>query len=117
MAADWAKPEYRAHLGDKKLYLGYEETCILLKNDEVVAIDILNCRHEEARLIFHANHAANCGHKNVVLAANDTDLMIIGVALASEISGTVIQKKKLPLSPFWIVSKNIFLMNFDNSLT
>ena len=67
----------------------------MLKNDGVDAVDILNCRHEEAdtRLIFHANHATNSGHKNVVLVADDTDVMIIGVAHATEISGTVFQKK------------------------
>ena len=75
--------------------MGMKRLVSLLTNDGVDAIDILSCRHEEAdtRLIFHANHAAISGHKNVVIVADDTDVMIIGVAHASEISGTVFQKR------------------------
>ena len=95
LVEDWKKPEYCTQLGEKKLYIGYEEACIVLTRDGVEAIDILSCRHEEAdtRLIFHASHAANNGHKNVVLVVDDTDVMIIGVSHASDINGTLFQKR------------------------
>ena len=95
LVEEWKKDEYRCQLGEKKLYIGYEQTCILLTQAGVEEIEDLTCRHEEAdtRLFFRSSHAANNGYKNVVIVADDTDVMIIGVAHATEINGTVFQKK------------------------
>ena len=30
LVEEWKKPEYRAQLGEKKLYIGYEEACIFV---------------------------------------------------------------------------------------
>ena len=95
LAEEWKKPVYLEQLGEKKFFIAFERRCILLENGAVQEVDALSCNHEEAdtRLLFHANHAARNGYQNIVLVADDTDVMIIGVALTSDVNGIIFQKR------------------------
>ena len=42
------------------------------------------CNHEEAdsRMLLHANHAALCGHLNILIRTVDTDVVVLAVSVA-----------------------------------
>ena len=67
----------------------------MLTNSGAVDVNELACRHEEAdtRLILHAHHASSSGYDNIVIVADDNDVMMIALTHEKEMNGTVCQKR------------------------
>lgn len=71
LVREWQSAVYLDILGDKDLYVTEGERCFLLKASEagMVRMEVpqLNSTQEEAdtRMLLHAKHSANDGHKKV----------------------------------------------------
>ena len=52
-----------------------------LSNHNVSLLELNNCSHEEAdgRIFVHARYAASQGSKSIMVKANDTDVLVIGL--------------------------------------
>ena len=79
-----------ACIGATQIYVGFNETCIKLGDREEPA---LFCNHEEAdtRLVFHTKQISNSFGK-IVIHTPDTDVLLIALGLASEISAELFMK-------------------------
>ena len=79
------------------MFLTDEEDCfrLICASDDKRQKDIvpeLKCSHEEAdtRLILHAHHASNTGHKSIVINSADTDVAVIATAHSYSIPATLL---------------------------
>ena len=79
------------------MFLTDEEDCfrLICASDDKLQKDIvpeLKCSHEEAdtRLILHAHHASNTGHKSIVINSADTDVAVIATAHSYIIPATLL---------------------------
>ena len=79
-----------ACIGATQIYVGFNETCIKLGDREEPA---LFCNHEEAdkRLVFHTKQISNSFGK-IVIHTPDTDILLITLGLASEITAELFMK-------------------------
>ena len=87
LVAEWKTPKLREKLNDKQLYVTSEETCLHITNDQWTEVAELQSNQEEAdtRIILHAAHAAGEGYRDVVVTADDTDVMVICLAFSPDI--------------------------------
>ncbi len=94
LIADWKRPQLRAKLvGNKELYVTCEDKCYRLTYDNSAEVLDLCTKQEEAdtRMFLHAQHAAS-GSKSIIIASEDTDILIIALALSSNLQSNVFMK-------------------------
>jgi hypothetical protein len=91
---EWKLLDSRRKLGDKTLYVTYGNNCEKITILETAEMENLQCNHEEAdtRVFLHAQHAANNGYASVIITAQDTDILVMAVALESSIYANLYQK-------------------------
>lgn len=97
------KTELFSFLADKIVELCRTNTVIVTRLDGVVYNKPINtqglmpCNHEEAdtRMFVHARHAVVEGIKSVMIKANDTDVLVIGISVLSSL-------QNLGLENLWI---------------
>ena len=100
---DWLRPEFSQLIGSNNLYvvsrqqcwkfhtvLATEPTCRPIPQRQIVPE--LHSTQEEAdtRLLLHAKHAADNGAQTIVIQSPDTDVAVIGCALAEGIPARLI---------------------------
>ena len=92
--ADLKTPKLRHKLQDKQLYVASEESCLLITKDQWAEVAGLQANQEEAdtRIILHAAHAAEEGYSAVVVAAEDTDMLLLCLAFSANVSCPIFQK-------------------------
>ena len=90
----WKAEPFRSRLGDKHLYLGYDEECLKLTKEKVEVAEHLRCNHEEAgtRMLLHAKDAA-FSNEAIIIVSEDTDILILAAAKAFKIDSTIYQKR------------------------
>ena len=90
----WKVEPFRSRLGDKHLYLGYDEECLKLTKEKVEAADHLRCNHEEAdtRMLLHAKDVA-FSNEAIIIVSEDTDVLILAAAKAFEIGSNIYQER------------------------
>ena len=83
LSKEWKKEKYMGKLLEKCVYLTVDEECIKFSSQEWSMVSELSCNHEEAdtRLFIHCKHASE-HYENIVIASEDTDVLVIGVAMA-----------------------------------
>ena len=88
MVNEWKTEKYTAKLKEKILYATCEDKCYKITSESTETIEELESLHEEAdgRLLFHAAHAAAAGFKAVIVAAEDTDVLILCLKSQSQIN-------------------------------
>jgi hypothetical protein len=66
----------------------------MITKDRIKLVPELESSQEEAdtRLLLHAAHAAASGISQVVIVADDTDVLVLGIAFCSEIPASLYQK-------------------------
>lgn len=92
---EWKEPSYRQKLNGKILFTTCGSTCILLTEEAWENVEELECTHEEAdtRLFLHAEHVSKSGgYKAIIIAAEDTDVFVLALALSSSISVPLFQR-------------------------
>ena len=91
---EWKESRLREKLQDKELYATCEQECFRMTKDKWEEATTLTSTHEEAdtRLFLHALHAAESGYKAVVICAEDTDVLVISLAVSSNIPCPMYQK-------------------------
>ena len=83
------KTELFYFLADKIAEISTSHTIVITKGENVVSNQLISsenlapCSHEEAdtRIFVHARHAAMEGNKALVITANDTDVLVIAIAV------------------------------------
>ena len=87
---EWQKAPLRENLNDTVLYVTCEEKCYKLTKEASEVETDLECFQEEAdtRLLLHALHAAESGIENVVINADDSDVLVIAFGTSSLIPQT-----------------------------
>ncbi|KAL7386837.1 hypothetical protein ABVT39_014532 [Epinephelus coioides] len=87
-------PKLRHKLNDKQVYIASEESCLHITKDHWAEVECLQSNQEEAdtRIILHAAHAAKEGYSAVVVAADDTDVLVLCLAFSADISCPLFQK-------------------------
>ena len=71
------------------------ENAITTTSDTSVNLEeVVPCSHEEAdmRIFVHARHAAIEGYKSLMIAANDTDIVVIAISLMPSLAATGLEK-------------------------
>ena len=60
------------------MYIGTPQEAVLIENGSVSQSELGSCRHEEAddRIIYHVNHAVEKRKTKIVVATEDTDVVI-----------------------------------------
>ena len=95
---EWSENEgkYSARLQHCQLFVTCAERCFELSSSDSRCIQKrvvqdLNCNHKEAdtRLLLHTAHQANSGYSKVVIRSPDTDVSVLGIHFASQISAQV----------------------------
>jgi len=88
-------PKLRHKLNDKQLYIASEESYLHITKVHWAEVEGLQSNQEEAdtRIILHAAHAAKEGYSAVVVAADDTDVLVLCLAFFADISCLLFQKK------------------------
>ena len=94
MVAEWKTPKLRDKLKDKQLYVASEEGCLHITKDQWAEVAGLQSNQEEAdtRMMLHAVHAAKEGYHAVVVTADNTDVLVLGLAFSPDISCPLFQK-------------------------
>ena len=94
LRCDENKTELFAFLADRIVAVNSNTHVVVTKNEDVLsnkAFDtepLAPCNHEEAdtRMFLHAKDAAINGSKSIMLISSDTDVVVIGVAVFSELN-------------------------------
>ena len=91
---EWKGPVFRAKLEAKVLFVTCEQLCFKITKDQWEEATELKSSQEEAdtRLLLHALHAAESGFKSVVVSAEDTDVLVLCVAVSKRIPCPMYQK-------------------------
>lgn len=94
LLAEMKTPQLRHKLNDKQLYIASEESCFKITRDQWAEVECLQSNQEEAdtRMILHAAHAAKEGYKAVIVAADDTDVLVLCLAFSANILCPLFQK-------------------------
>lgn len=84
---DWQKQALRTKLHSKAMYVTCESKCFKLTDGTFSEVEALFSTQEEAdtRILLHTKHAAEVS-TSVIIAAEDTDVFIICLALSCEIA-------------------------------
>ena len=92
LVSQWKEERYRQKLGDRKLYVGSCNSCIIIESNGFTEYDNLASNQEEAdgRLILHALDADKT-YPVVTISANDTDVFILCLAFASYFSSLMLK--------------------------
>ena len=92
LVSQWQSLPYREKLGDRTLYLGWQNKCIVVEKAGVQNYKFLESNQEEAdgRLILHALDADKT-HSSVTIAANDTDVFILCIAFSHKFSSLLLK--------------------------
>ena len=78
---EWEKSHYANTLKDTKMFLAYDDTCLLFKRGintvTTTAMPNFRCTREEAdtMLVYHLSKLTS--EKNIVIRSNDSDILII----------------------------------------
>ena len=94
------KTELFYFLADKIAEISISHTIVITEGENVVSNQLISsenlapCSHEEAdtRIFVHARHSAMGGNKALVIKANDTDVLVIGIATLSSLQELGLQK-------------------------
>ena len=91
IASEWEEEVYRQRLMSKTLFLTSDIVCKKLTTADVVDIGQLQCTHEEAdtRILLHVQHAVSSGFHNIVVCADDTDVLVLLVAHMSTFNADI----------------------------
>ena len=94
LTAELKTPKLRHKLEDKQLYVASGKSCLLITKDQWAEVAGLQSNQEEAdtRIILHAAHAAKEGYSAVVVAAEDTDVLLLCLAFSANVSSPIFQK-------------------------
>ena len=86
LVTDWKSPDKLHKLNGKIMYVTCGENCYKLTETDISEVDELRSTHEEAdtRMLLHAKHAAEY-YNDVILVADDTDILIICLAFSTNI--------------------------------
>jgi len=91
---EWQLDTYRQRLVDKQLFITNKLACKKVTRVSVQDVLELTCSHEEAdtRILLHVQHAGTCNFPNVVVAADDTDVLMMLLANSSRINTNIYLK-------------------------
>jgi hypothetical protein len=94
LAESWKEEEMRKRLGDTSLIVTIGEQCFSITKDDVEKVHELTSSQEEAdtRLALHAKHAAGT-HRHVIVISEDTDVLLILLALQAEIGARLLLRR------------------------
>ena len=99
LSDEWSRQSYvSAQLTDSKvMFVNDNELCYRLQraSDGTILrekISALECNHAEAdtRLILHAAHAGNSGHRCIIIKSPDTDVAVLTISHCAQINGKVL---------------------------
>ena len=90
----WKEETFQSRLGDKHLYLGFDEECLKLTKEKVEVAEHLRCNHEEAstRMLLHTKDAA-FSNEAIIIVSEDNDVFILAAAKVFETDATIYQKR------------------------
>ena len=92
---EWTKPEYALLLQGRQFFTTAQDRCYkILSNGSNEEVSALRCTQEEAdgRLLLHAAHASREGYQAVVLCAEDTDVLVMSLAVHDKIATPLFQR-------------------------
>ena len=83
---DWQRQTLLNVLGDKELYVTCEDKCLRMCKSGCSDVPFLHSSQEEAdtRIFLHVKHAAT-RYKTAIIVAEDTDVLILGLAFSGDI--------------------------------
>lgn len=92
---EWKHAKNREKIAGKDVYVTVKEKCYKITQSGSEEIEELRTTQEEAdtRLIFHAKHAAKAGYQCLTIVADDTDVLVLATAFASDIQCQMYQKR------------------------
>ena len=91
----WRNASYSSATMNFRLYMAHARSCqeVVVDSGNSTTNDVpeLHCDHEEAdtRLVFHAKHAAEAGHLNIIIKSPDTDVVIIALSHLQSIDASI----------------------------
>jgi len=93
--SDWKSSSKRELILDKVLVVTCGTRCWKITSDDSSEIVELESSHEEAdtRLLLHAKHAADSGYRNIIVVSEDTDVFVLLLSFAKDISAALYQKR------------------------
>ena len=95
LVSDWKSSSKRELILDKVLVVTCGTRCWKITSDDSSEIVELESSHEEAdtRLLLHAKHAADSGYRNIIVVSEDTDVFVLLLSFAKDISAALYQKR------------------------
>ncbi|KAL8587495.1 hypothetical protein ACOMHN_000901 [Nucella lapillus] len=98
LVQEWRNEKYLEKLGHlhKVLFVTCEEQCFRFSAVRCREVPELQCVQEEAdgRLLLHASHAAEAGYEAVMISSNDTDILVLNIALCGAIKAPLYQRSE-----------------------
>jgi len=90
----WKGPRLREKLSNKLLYVTCEQQCFRITKEVWEEVTELKSSQEEAdtRLLLHALHAAESGINSIVISAEDTDVLVLCLAVSKTIPRSMYMK-------------------------
>src|SRR6218665_2155697 len=91
---NWMEHDNLRRLGNKTVYITNGHLCCKVTSSAVEDVPDLTSSHEEAdtRLMLHIKHAASNGMLRIVVAADDTDVLVLLIACSKSVSAEVYMK-------------------------
>ena len=88
---EWQKERFRQRLTGRHLFTTTEESCVEISADNFRPREDLTSTNEEAdtRLLLHASHAARNVFKAVVISSEDTNVIVLCLALKDFVPATM----------------------------
>ena len=92
---EWRSPAFQQEYGDKDIYVTSGSECFRVTRDIAEVVPELASDHEEAdtRVLLHSKHAADQGYKAVIIAADDTDILIMALSLGHNLQCPIYQRR------------------------
>ena len=94
LTEEWTLACYKQIIGYKDLYVTNGEDCWKITSDECHKVVELSSTQEEADTwnLLHVKHAADEGYKTVIVICEDTDVFVLCIAFAKDMSCSLYQK-------------------------
>ncbi|EDO42115.1 predicted protein [Nematostella vectensis] len=91
---EWKSEANTRRLEGKVLYSNFGEKCYKIADGVFEEVPLLKCEQEEAdgRLLLHAFHAAQEGYPFVLICLDDTDVLIMALAVTKHVNSRLLIK-------------------------
>lgn len=90
----WKKRSVQTKNAGKTLFAAVKEECFKFAQSECEKVSSLTSSQEEADIhtLLHASHAVAAGYKSITIVSDDTDVLILCLAMHNKLSSQLLMK-------------------------